>query len=63
MTGTFARGLIAGAAGSVALDAVSHLEMALRGRRASTVPEQLVGVALALAALACLPGRNHRPWS
>ena len=42
MTGTFLRGLAAGAAGTVALDAVSHLDMALRGRPASTVPEQLV---------------------
>lgn len=42
MTGTFLRGLAAGAAGTVALDAVTSLDMALRGRPASTVPEQLV---------------------
>jgi hypothetical protein len=42
MTGTFLRGLAAGAAGTVALDAVNHLDMALRGRPASTVPEQVV---------------------
>ncbi|WP_040339727.1 hypothetical protein, partial [Candidatus Blastococcus massiliensis] len=42
MTGTFARGLAAGAAGTVALDAVNRLDMALRGRPASSVPEQVV---------------------
>jgi len=42
MTGTFLRGLTAGAAGTVALDAVGHLDMALRGRPASRVPEQVV---------------------
>ncbi|MGY1754755.1 hypothetical protein [Blastococcus sp. SYSU D01042] len=42
MTGTFLRGLAAGAAGTVALDAVNHLDMAVRGRPASTVPERIV---------------------
>jgi uncharacterized membrane protein len=42
MTGTFLRGLAAGAAGTVALDAVGYLDMALRGRPASPVPGQLV---------------------
>jgi uncharacterized membrane protein len=52
MTGTFLRGLAAGAAGTVALDAVSHLDMALRGRPASPVPRQLVDA---------LAGRIGRP--
>lgn len=42
MTGTFLRGLAAGAAGTVALDAVSYLDMAVRGRPASPVPGQVV---------------------
>ena len=42
MTGTFLRGLAAGAAGTVALDAVGHLDMLLRGRPASPVPGRLV---------------------
>jgi hypothetical protein len=45
MTGTLLRGLVAGAAGTVALDAVNHLDMALRGRPASTVPERIVDAA------------------
>jgi hypothetical protein len=39
---TLIRGLIAGAAGTVALDAVTYLDMALRGRPASRTPEQTV---------------------
>ncbi|RBY75348.1 hypothetical protein DQ239_16845 [Blastococcus sp. TF02-09] len=42
MTGTFLRGLAAGAAGTVALDAVGHLDRALRGRPASPVPGRIV---------------------
>lgn len=42
MTGTFLRGLAAGAAGTAALNAATYLDMALRGRPASTVPEQVV---------------------
>ena len=42
MTGTFLRGLAAGAAGTVALDAMGYLDMALRGRPASPVPGQIV---------------------
>ncbi|SDE65410.1 hypothetical protein SAMN05660485_01429 [Blastococcus fimeti] len=42
MTGTLARGLAAGAAGATALNVVTYLDMALRGRPASTVPEQVV---------------------
>ncbi|CCG04142.1 hypothetical protein [Blastococcus saxobsidens] len=57
MTGTFARGLAAGAAGSVALNAVSYLDMALRGRPASTVPEQVVD-ALAARMEWEIPGRG-----
>ncbi|TQN42338.1 hypothetical protein FHU33_1735 [Blastococcus colisei] len=42
MTGFFVRGLAAGAAGTTALDVVNHLDMAVRGRPASTVPERVV---------------------
>jgi hypothetical protein len=42
MTGTLSRGLLAGAAGTTALTAATYLDMALRGRPASTVPEQTV---------------------
>ncbi|GAB3213403.1 hypothetical protein ACQEU5_18930 [Marinactinospora thermotolerans] len=35
-------GLLAGAAGTTALDAVSYLDMALRGRPASSTPQQSV---------------------
>lgn len=57
MTGTFLRGLAAGAAGTVALDAVGHLDMALRGRPASTVPEQVVD-AVAARLGRSVPGRG-----
>src|SRR3954449_10425232 len=57
MTGTFSRGLIAGAAGTAALHAVTYLDMALRGRPASTVPEQLVD-AVADATGTAVPGRG-----
>ena len=36
------RGLAAGAAGTTALNALTYLDMALRGRPASTTPEQTV---------------------
>lgn len=42
MTGTFLRGLAAGAAGTTARNAVTYLDMALRGRPASSVPGQVV---------------------
>jgi uncharacterized membrane protein len=57
MTGTFSRGLIAGAAGTAALHAATYLDMALRGRPASTVPQQLVD-AVADAAGTRVPGRG-----
>jgi hypothetical protein len=37
-----AAGLLAGAAGTTALNAITYADMALRGRAASEVPEQLV---------------------
>jgi hypothetical protein len=43
--GSFARGLAAGAAGTTVLNTVSYLDMALRGRPASSVPGTLVDVA------------------
>lgn len=39
---SFARGVIAGAAGTVALNAVTYLDMAVRGRPPSDVPAQSV---------------------
>jgi hypothetical protein len=42
MVRTLPRGLIAGAAGTVALDMVTYLDMALRGRPASTTPQRTV---------------------
>src|SRR5688572_19279326 len=58
MTGTFLRGLAAGAAGTVALDAVGYLDMALRGRPASRVPEQVVD-AVAERVGRSVPGRGR----
>jgi uncharacterized membrane protein len=57
MTGTFSRGLIAGAAGTAALNAVTYLDMAVRGRPASSLPEQTVD-AIADAAGTAVPGRG-----
>jgi hypothetical protein len=39
---TLVRGLLAGAAGTTALDAVTYLDMAIRGRPASETPQQTV---------------------
>ncbi|MDQ7904116.1 hypothetical protein RB614_06210 [Phytohabitans sp. ZYX-F-186] len=39
---TIVRGLLAGAAGTAVLDAVTYLDMATRGRPASTTPERSV---------------------
>ena len=58
MTGTFLRGLAAGAAGTVALDAVGYLDMALRGRPTSPVPGQLVD-AVAKRIGRPVPGRGR----
>lgn len=41
MRNRIAAGLLAGAAGTTALNAVTYADMALRGRPSSTVPEQL----------------------
>jgi uncharacterized membrane protein len=57
MTGTFTRGLLAGAAGTAALHAVGYLDMAVRGRPASSVPARLVD-AVAGAAGTSVPGRK-----
>lgn len=38
------RGIIAGAAGTVALDATTYLDMALRGRPSSETPATVVGI-------------------
>ncbi|WP_216207376.1 hypothetical protein [Amycolatopsis aidingensis] len=42
MTRSVLRGLLAGAAGTTALNAVTYLDMAVRGRPGSTTPEQTV---------------------
>ena len=55
MTGSFARGLAAGAAGTTVLNAVTYLDMAVRGRGASSTPEQTVD-AIADAAGTEIPG-------
>ncbi len=57
MPGTLARGLAAGAAGTTVLNAVSYLDMALRGRPASSDPDRLVD-AVADRAGVDLPGRG-----
>ncbi len=56
MTGSFARGLAAGAAGSTALHAATSLDMALRGRGPSRTPERMVD-ALTDALGGEVPGR------
>ncbi|WP_167759041.1 hypothetical protein [Blastococcus sp. TF02A-35] len=58
MTSTFVRGLAAGALGAVVLDAVNHLDMAVRGRPASAVPGRLVDAAAA-AVERDVPGRGE----
>lgn len=51
------RGLAAGAAGTTVLTASTYLDMALRGRPASTVPEQ-TAEALAELVGATIPGKG-----
>jgi hypothetical protein len=55
MTWGTARGVLAGAAGTTALNAATYLDMALRGRPASDSTEQLVQAAADRASLA-IPG-------
>ncbi|WP_029429963.1 hypothetical protein [Blastococcus sp. URHD0036] len=57
MPGTLARGLVAGAAGTTVLNVVTYLDMALRGRPASTTPERTVD-AIAAATGVEVPGRG-----
>lgn len=52
ITQTWWKGLVAGAAGTVTLDTVTYLDMALRGRPASTTPETTVGKVESLTGLA-----------
>lgn len=42
MSGSIVRGLLAGAAGTTALNATTYLDMAVRGRGSSSTPEQVV---------------------
>lgn len=55
MTGSFTRGLAAGAAGTTVLNAVTYLDMAVRGRAASSTPERTID-ALADTAGTTVPG-------
>src|SRR4051795_4023123 len=61
--GWVARGAVAGAAGTTALNAVTYLDMVVRGRGSSSTPEQTVE-ALAEKAHVPIPGdeetRSHR---
>ncbi len=52
MRSSLALGLVAGAAGTAALNVVTYLDMALRGRAVSTMPAQ---AASRLAGAACVP--------
>ena len=52
-----AAGAVAGAAGTTALNTVTYLDMATRGRPASSTPEQTVDRMLSLAGLQ-LPGQE-----
>ncbi|MGY1748736.1 hypothetical protein [Modestobacter sp. SYSU DS0511] len=58
MTGTFTRGLLAGAAGTTALNAVTWLDMAVRGRPASDLPDRTAD-ALARAAGTPITGNGR----
>ncbi|RBY90613.1 hypothetical protein [Blastococcus sp. TF02A-26] len=58
MPGTLSRGLVAGAAGTTVLNAVTYLDMVLRGRPASTTPERTVD-AIASATGVEVPGRGQ----
>lgn len=57
MTGSFSRGLAAGAAGTTVLNAATYLDMAVRGRAASSTPDQTVD-ALADATGQQIPGKR-----
>ena len=52
------RGATAGAAGTTALNAVTYLDMAIRGRPASSIPEQAVEKAAQSAGMD-IPGRGE----
>ena len=57
--GWLLRGAAAGAAGTTALNAVTYLDMAVRGRGASSTPEQTVEK-LAEKAHVSIPGRGEQ---
>lgn len=59
MSTVVGRGLAAGAAGATVLNAVTHLDMAWRGRPASESPEQVVD-ALAGVLNTAVPGRGQQ---
>ena len=54
--GWLARGALAGAAGTTALNTVTYLDMAVRGRGASSTPEDTVVKVSEMAALR-IPGQ------
>lgn len=58
MPGFLARGLAAGAAGTTVLNAVTHLDTAVRGREESSLPGRLVDAA-AKATGTSVPGRGQ----
>ncbi|WP_034262299.1 hypothetical protein [Actinospica robiniae] len=55
MMNTIVRGVMAGAAGTCALNGATHLDMAVRGRPSSTTPEE-TAEAVAARANVCIPG-------
>jgi hypothetical protein len=57
-TGWLLRGAVAGAAGSTALNAVTYVDMAVRGRGASSTPEDTVEK-LAATAHVSIPGEGE----
>ena len=62
MSGRLLAGAVAGATGTTALNAVTYLDMAIRGRPASDAPERTVEALLDTARLA-VPGTQDRRGS
>lgn len=61
MSGVLRRGLVAGAAGTTAINAVTFLDMALRGRPASQTPGRTVAAALDRLGVEIPGGRGESP--
>jgi uncharacterized membrane protein len=60
MTGLVRRGLAAGAVGTTALNAVTYLDMLVRGRPPSTVPESMIERTLATLGVSLPGGEGER---